>query len=124
MATTGEAFLPATRSPFVDSSYGSYHHSMRAVGIKQLNNRLSEYVRLAASGETVLVTNRDRVVAEIGPPRKTGNPLADNPRLAEMVRKGELTPATKPWTGPPSSGPPVMTLAEILRGLDEDRADR
>lgn len=97
---------------------------MRAVGIKELNNRLSEYVRLAESGETVLVTNRDRIVAEIGPPRETGNPLADNPRLAEMVRKGELTPAIKPWTGPPPSGPPVMTLAEILRGLEEDRADR
>ena len=27
---------------------------MRSVGIKVLNNRLSEYVRLAASGETVL----------------------------------------------------------------------
>ena len=97
---------------------------MRAVGIKELNNHLSEYVRLAASGETVLVTNRDRVVAEIGPPRKTGDPLVDNPQLAEMVRKGELTPATKPWNGPPPSGPPVMTLAEVLRGLEEDRSDR
>lgn len=113
-----------TRSPFVKGSYRSYHDSMRAVGIKELNNRLSEYVRLAASGETVLVTNRDRIVAEIGPPREIGNPLEDNPRLAEMVRKGELTPATKPWNGPPPSGPPVMRLAEILQGLEEDRADR
>ena len=38
---------------------------MKSVGIKILNSRLSEYVRLAASGETVLVTDRDRVVAEI-----------------------------------------------------------
>jgi antitoxin (DNA-binding transcriptional repressor) of toxin-antitoxin stability system len=30
---------------------------MRAVGIKSLKNRLSEYVRLAAAGETVLVTD-------------------------------------------------------------------
>ena len=97
---------------------------MRAIGIKALNSRLSEYVQLAASGETILVKNRGRVVAEMGPPRGTGNPLGDNPALAEMVRKGELTPATKPWTGPPPSGPPVMTLAEILGGLEEDRADR
>ena len=40
---------------------------MRAVGLKVLKNRLSEYVRLAAGGETVLVTDRDRVVAELGP---------------------------------------------------------
>jgi antitoxin (DNA-binding transcriptional repressor) of toxin-antitoxin stability system len=31
---------------------------MRAVGLKILKNRLSEYVRLAAAGETVLVTDR------------------------------------------------------------------
>ena len=42
---------------------------MRSVGIKVLKNKLSEYVRLAASGETVLVTDRDRVVAELVPPR-------------------------------------------------------
>ena len=29
---------------------------------------LDEYVRLAVGGETVLVTDRDRVDAEIGPP--------------------------------------------------------
>lgn len=40
---------------------------MRAVGLKTLKNKLSEYVRLAASGETVLVTYRDRVVAELPP---------------------------------------------------------
>jgi antitoxin (DNA-binding transcriptional repressor) of toxin-antitoxin stability system len=37
---------------------------MRAVGIKTLKNKLSEYVRAAAAGETIPVTGRDRVVAE------------------------------------------------------------
>ena len=31
---------------------------MKSVAIKMLNNRLSEYVRLAAAGETILVTDR------------------------------------------------------------------
>ena len=44
---------------------------MRSVGLKVLKNKLSEYVRLAASGETVLVTDRDRVVAEIVPPHRS-----------------------------------------------------
>jgi hypothetical protein len=39
---------------------------MRAVGIKILKNKLSEYVRRAAAGESVLVTDRDRVVAQLG----------------------------------------------------------
>jgi antitoxin (DNA-binding transcriptional repressor) of toxin-antitoxin stability system len=42
---------------------------MRSVGLKILKNKLSEYVRLAVGGETVLITDRDRVVAEIVPRR-------------------------------------------------------
>jgi len=42
---------------------------MRAVGLKILKNKLSEYVRMAAAGETVLITDRNRVVAEIVPPQ-------------------------------------------------------
>jgi Antitoxin of toxin-antitoxin stability system len=49
---------------------GSYLEGMRSVGIKLLKNKLSEYIRLA--GETVLVTDRDRVVAELGPPAPAG----------------------------------------------------
>jgi prevent-host-death family protein len=33
---------------------------MRTVGLKTLKNELSEYVRLAASGETVVITDRNR----------------------------------------------------------------
>jgi hypothetical protein len=33
---------------------------MRSVDLKILKNKLSEYVRLAASGETVLITDGDR----------------------------------------------------------------
>ena len=52
---------------------------MRAVGVKVLKNKLSEYVRLAESGETVLVTDRDRVVAELGPPRPGRAPSSPMP---------------------------------------------
>ncbi len=47
---------------------------MRSVGLKVLKNKLSEYVRIAAGGETVLVTDRDRVVAEIVPPQAGRSP--------------------------------------------------
>lgn len=97
---------------------------MRAVGIKALNSRLSEYVRRAESGETILVTNRQRVVAEIHPPRATTNPWLTDPVLADMVRKGEITPPTLSRKGRPPSGKRVAPLAQLLRELDEDRADR
>ena len=64
---------------------------MRSVGLKVLKNKLSEYVRLAAAGETVLVTDRERVVAEIGPPRGRRN-LPDDELMARGVREGWLTP--------------------------------
>jgi len=53
--------------------------------VKVLKNKLSEYVRLAASGETVLVTDRDRVVAELGPPRTGRAPHLADALLAEAV---------------------------------------
>ena len=97
---------------------------MRSVGLKVLNNKLSEYVRLAAAGETVLVTDRDRVVAEIVPPRAERSPILADALLADAVRKGWLTPAAMPAAGPPPKPPPVMTLDELLAELDEDRSDR
>lgn len=50
-------------------------------------------MRLAASGETILVTDRDRVVAEIRPPAATRSDSIADAQLAELVRKGILTPA-------------------------------
>jgi antitoxin (DNA-binding transcriptional repressor) of toxin-antitoxin stability system len=97
---------------------------MRSVGLKVLKNKLSEYVRLAESGETVLITDRDRVVAELSPPRRELRAFLDEPALAELVRKGMLTPALRPFTSPPPRGKPVMKLKELLSLLDEDRADR
>ena len=96
---------------------------MRSVGLKVLKNKLSEYVRLAAAGETVLVTDRDKVVAELVPPREGRSPLLADAVLAEAVRKGFITPPSIADTEPPPRAP-VAPLQEILDGLDEDRADR
>lgn len=97
---------------------------MRVVGIKMLKNRLSEYVRLAASGERVLVTDRDRVVAELTAPQPGTAEFTADAVLADAVRSGWLKPPMLPGKGPPPRGKPIMTLEEILRDLDESRADR
>jgi prevent-host-death family protein len=96
---------------------------MRAVGLKVLKNKLSEYVRIAATGETVLVTDRDRVVAELVPPRAGRSELASDALLADAVRKGWLTPPTRPSAGPPGRAP-VASFDALLAELHDDRQDR
>ena len=96
---------------------------MRSVGVKVLKNKLSEYVRLAASGETVLVTDRDRVVAELVPPREgRASELADA-FLADAVRQGWLTPPSLRDGQPPPSLP-VAPLSDLLSELAADRDER
>lgn len=97
---------------------------MRKVGIKTLKNKLSEYVRAAAAGETILVTDRDRVVAQMSPPPPAAERLSPEEWWAEQVRNGTITPATNPRSGPPPRLPPVMTFDELMKELDADREDR
>jgi antitoxin (DNA-binding transcriptional repressor) of toxin-antitoxin stability system len=95
---------------------------MRAVGLKLLKNKLAEYVRLAAGGETVLVTDRDRVVAELTPPKADRAERLVDAQLADMVRRGLIAPPTLPRTVPPSR--PVAPTEELLAELRADRDAR
>jgi len=96
---------------------------MRSVGLKVLKNRLSEYIRLAAGGETVLVTDRDRVVAEIVPPQAGRSPLLADALLAEAVRAGWLTPPVLAVGSPPPRKP-VVAFRDLMKELQQDREDR
>lgn len=93
---------------------------MLTVGLKTLKNKLSEYVRAAANGETVLVTDRDRVVAELIPPREGRSPAVEDALLAEAVRRGWLRPPLVTGDAPPR-GPPVAPLGTLLDELAADR---
>ncbi|HSF01774.1 MAG TPA: hypothetical protein VLA62_02105, partial [Solirubrobacterales bacterium] len=90
---------------------------------KVLKNKLAEYVRLARGGETILVTDRDRVVAEIVPPREGRSPAVADAVLAELVRQGWVTPPARPLSGPVPRAP-VAAFQDLMRELDEARDDR
>jgi len=96
---------------------------MRAVGLKTLKNKLSEYIRMAAGGESVLVIDRDRVVAEIVPPHSARAPLVADALLAEAVREGCITPPALVGSDPPAKKP-VMPFAELMREIALDRNGR
>ena len=95
---------------------------MRKVGLKVLKNKLSEYVRLAASGETIVVTDRGRPVAELVPRQ----PRTGHESFVERgVREGWLTPAKNRGGLPPRPKPvPGLTFEQLMADLERDREDR
>jgi prevent-host-death family protein len=73
---------------------------MHTVGIKVLKSKLSAYIRAVAAGENVLVTDRNRVVAEIVPPRVAADATSAELKWAELIRQGHVTPAKSRLKGP------------------------
>jgi antitoxin (DNA-binding transcriptional repressor) of toxin-antitoxin stability system len=99
---------------------------MKAVGIKQLKSRLSEYVRLARAGETILVSDRDEVVAELGPPRhQRPEPESVAAVLEGLADRDLVTRASQPKKGWTWKAPALGLRPEAARKLlDELRDDR
>jgi len=101
---------------------------MRSVGIKVLKNKLSQYLKAVAAGETLRVTDRGKVVAEIVPPKGRSEheaAMTDAERQwAELVRQGVVTPAKRPANWKPPRRFPMMTLEELMKEIDADREDR
>lgn len=60
------------------------------VGVAELRQNLSHYLRLVADGERLVVTDRNRPVAELGPPPSTGESL-DRLIAAGRVRRPAST---------------------------------
>jgi antitoxin (DNA-binding transcriptional repressor) of toxin-antitoxin stability system len=99
---------------------------MKAVGIKQLKAHLSDYVRLAKAGETVLVTEREEVVAELRPARR--QPLrasSVDDVLDALAESGEIERASESKRGwrwrPKGLGLSAEATARIMDALREDR---
>jgi prevent-host-death family protein len=64
---------------------------MKSVGLRELKNRLSEYVREVRSGEGVLVTDRGDVVAELIPPGQGRDAEGVPGGLVALAKRGQIT---------------------------------
>jgi prevent-host-death family protein len=77
---------------------------MKAIGVKILKAKLSEYLRLVKTGETILVTERNEVVAELRPAyRQRTAPSTLEEELELLAERGEAALRTeyiKGWRGP------------------------
>jgi hypothetical protein len=97
---------------------------MRTIGVRELKARLSQVLREVQQGESVLVTDRGRVVAELRlPDASAWAANAPPPAITRLAAKGHLrlaAPAPDPYPASPISSP--AGLARKL--LDEERGDR
>ena len=95
---------------------------MVTVGIRELKNNLSRYLRRVQAGERIAVTERGRVVAELRPPEPEEKPrnrldeLIASGRARAPLKQGSLT---ENWPNPPIRLPKGTAKALI----DEDRGD-
>lgn len=71
------------------------------VGVKELKNSLSKYLRAVRGGEVVQITERGKVVAEIRP--RTARASEDEQVLLRLEREGVVTRGR----GRPTDDPPV-----------------
>ncbi|HEX5043009.1 MAG TPA: hypothetical protein VFV75_08885 [Candidatus Polarisedimenticolaceae bacterium] len=97
---------------------------IKTVGVKDLKNNLSAYLREVKRGTLVYVAERDRIIAELREPGTaySAGP-SDNPVLEQWVREGKIKLATRRRTGPVErSGlnSPAGTAQELL---DESRRE-
>jgi antitoxin (DNA-binding transcriptional repressor) of toxin-antitoxin stability system len=97
---------------------------MKSVGLRELKNRLSEYVRGVRSGEEVLVTDRGEVVAELVRPGRGLDERSADSSLVALARQGQLT------LGSSNDAALYPKFAPLLKGrhavdlLNEERGAR
>jgi antitoxin (DNA-binding transcriptional repressor) of toxin-antitoxin stability system len=81
---------------------------MKTAGIRDLKAHLSAYVKDVERGETVLVTDRGRVVAELRPPGAAAAAATPaNLRRQQLIDGGRLRPARTPRNVVFSELPPI-----------------
>ena len=89
---------------------------MTTVGVAELRQNLSKYLQRVAQGERLVVTDRNRPVAELGPPPLTGEALdrlIAEGRVSRPLRRG--LPEPLHLAGDPRA---------LSRALDEIRGER
>jgi len=92
---------------------------MDRIGIRELRQNASEYVRRAEQGETIEVTDRGRPVARLAPIPAAGD------AVARLIAEGKLKPAKGDLL---ELGPPLPArrgqrpLSEVVDELREERS--
>ena len=96
---------------------------MRTISVSMLKSRLSEFLRLVREGERIMVMDRGRPVAWLGPCEGEDDLDAELTELrdAGLVRIGSGKIPDEYWTQPKDEDPEGVLLAALLKNREEDR---
>jgi prevent-host-death family protein len=94
---------------------------MQTVGVRELKNRLSHYLRLVREGESVLVTDRGEVVAEVRGAERGDRSTSG---VDELVRRGLARAGGRNRPDLYPAMPPALAEGEARRLLDLERGSR
>jgi len=97
---------------------------MQTVGLRELKNRLSQYIRRVRDGQLVIVTDRGQVVAELRPPGQTPAGTKIDPAVARLVNRGLLVPGARNDARSYPRQSRSMRSGTITTLLDAERGNR
>lgn len=91
---------------------------MERIGVRELRQNASVYLRRVGAGERFEITDRGEPVAELGPRSESA--------YERLVREGVITPAKRPFDPseivPVDLPPGAPSLSDVLREMrDEER---
>ena len=95
---------------------------MITVGVRDLKTRLSQYLQYVKDGEKVIVTEHNKIIAEISVPQKNENVPPFEEKLIKLSMEGRVILAKRQQS--------YMAMPEIKENLDwesvysEIRSDR
>ena len=96
---------------------------MKTVGIRELKNRLSQYLRRVRAGEAVLVTDRGQVVAELTAPGQSSQVAHEEPDVAVLAARGGVVIGGRNEPGIYPSLAPLLPEGTSQESLDEERGE-
>jgi prevent-host-death family protein len=100
----------------VRATPATFMYMNESVGVAELRQNLSVYLRRVSRGERLVVTDRNRPVAELGPVPTTG------PDLDRLIAEGRVSPPLR--RGLPEPLELTGDPRALSRALDDIRGDR
>lgn len=97
---------------------------MVAVGVRELKDHLSDYLRRARAGEWIVITDRGEPIAELSPPDMASSRAGASPELLALARQGRATVGATNDSAVYPLLKRILPSGRALDLLDDERDER